>query len=390
MRRRQRSAYVLGTLCAVVLATPAAATVSPTVLSAYGAPVSATIPSSVLGGAVSLGVSPEGATQYFGTYGGGLYKTVVATGATTTLRLPDFNGNNMLGLDLRPDGKVLFAADQAISARSVILTSLLPIAPPSNHVIPAAFAFDLSVAPDGKHVAVSGGEAIVVVDLANFTSRTISLQRTVESTLPVATLSYGPTSTQIFFTNGADRVERISSDGTARTTLVTGLSEPSLGAVDRFGRIYVGTSDTTGPLTGQLLRFNGDGSGRTVLLSGYDQVDQVALDATGSLSFLATKYVGQSVSRSVVRLPLRNLAPLTPKVTAVGLGRAAISFARTSAAQTSFTVTSSTMPARSCTTTGLSCTVTGLTHGQPVFFTVTASNGFQSSPKSTPTQTVKP
>jgi hypothetical protein len=390
MRSLQSSAYLAGLLATVSFAAPAGAITTPAVLSAYGAPVSSVIPAAVLGGTVSLGVSGDGATRYFGTYGGGIYKVVVATSATTTIRLPEFNGNNILGLDLRADGKVLFAADQAVATRSLITASLSPASAPVNHVVPAGFAFDVSVAPDAKHAAISGGDGIVIEDLTNFTNRTIKLDRTVESTLPVSTLAYSPLGTQIFFTNGADRVERINSDGTARTTLVTGLSEPNLGAVDKFGRFYVGTSDTTGPLTGQLLRFNADGTGRTVLLSGFDQVDQVALDGTGSVSFLGTKYVGQTTLRTVVRLPLRNLAPLTPKVTAVAPGRAAISFVRTSAAQLSFTVSSSTTPARSCTTTGLTCTVTGLTRGQPVFFTVTANNGFLASPKSTPTSTVRP
>jgi sugar lactone lactonase YvrE len=377
-------------LAAAALTTPAGAVTAPVVLSAYGAPTASAIPAAVLGGTVSLGVSPDGATRYFGTYGGGIYKVVVATSATTAVRAPDFNGNNILGLDVRADGKMLFAADQAVATRSLIAASLSPVTPPVGHLVPSGFAFDVSVAPDGKHAAISGGDNIVIQDLTNFTNRTIALDRTVESALPVATLAFSPLGTQIFFTNGADRLERINLDGTGRTTLVTGLSEPNLGAVDKAGHLYVGTSDTTGPLTGQLLRFNADGTGRTVLLSGYDQVDQVALDATGSVSFLGTKYIGQTTVNSVVRLPLRSLAPLNAKVTAVAPGRAAISFQRTSAAQLSFTVSSSTTPVQSCTTTGLSCTVTGLTRGKPVFFTVTANNGFLTSPKSLATLTVKP
>jgi hypothetical protein len=360
------------------------------VLSQFGAPVSATVPSAVLGGVVSLAVSPDGATQYFGTYGGGLYRTVAASRATTALRAADFTSNNLLGLDVRADGKALYVADEGLPTPSIIVAPLAPVTQPVNHAVTASFAFDVSVAPDGKHAALAGGDTILIVDLTNYTSRSITVPRSVESTLPVSTLAYAPNGTQIYFSNGADRVERISIDGTQRTTLVTGLSEPSLGAVDKFGNLYVGTSDSTGPLTGQLLRFNASGTGRTVLLGGYDQIAQVALDATGSISFLGTKYVGQSVTTTVVRLPLRNLAPLNPTVTAVGVGRVAVSFGRASAAQTSFTVTSSSVPAQSCTTTGLSCTVTGLTHGKAVFFTVTASNGFQTSAKSTPTAVVKP
>jgi WD40 repeat protein len=390
MRSLQSSVYAAGLVAAVAFSTPAMATSAPVVLSAYGTPVAGSVPASVLGGVASFGVSPDGVTRYFGTYGGGIYKVVVATSATTTVRLPDFNGNNILGLDVRADGKVLFAADQAVATRSLITASLSPVAPLASHVVPAGFAFDVSVAPDGKHAAISGGVNIVIQDLTNFTNRTIVLDRTVESTLPVSTLAFSPLGTQIFFTNGADRLERINLDGTGRTTLATGLSEPNLGAVDKAGHLYVGTSDTTGPLTGQLLRFNADGTGRTVLLSGFDQVDQVALDVTGSVSFLGTKYLGQTTVNSVVRLPLRNLAPVNAKVTAVSPGRAAISFQRTSAAQLSFTVSSSSTPVQSCTTTGLSCTVTGLTKGKPVSFTVTANNGFLTSPKSLPTLTVKP
>lgn len=387
----QRTGFCIGSVAIVSMMAPvsAATTPAPMVLSAYGPPVSSAVPSAILGGPVSLGVSPDGSTRYFGTYGGGVYKTLVSSGATSTIRLPDFNGNIMRALEPRPDGKALYVVDQATTTRSVIIAPLNPPTKPLGHIIPSVLAIDVSVAPDVKHAAIAGGESIVVMDLATFVTRVIVLPRTVESSLSASTLAYGPQGTQLFFANGADRLERINQDGSARTTLVTGLSQPNLGAIDQMGELYVGTSDTTAALTGQLLRFHGDGTGRTVLLSGYDQISQVALDGTGSVTFFGTKYVGQSVSTTVVRLPLRSLAPLSPRVTSVASGRAMVSFARSTAAQKTFTVTSSTSPALSCTTTALSCTVTGLKRGVPVFFTVTASNGFVTSPKSLPTQTVK-
>lgn len=101
----QRTGFCIGFIAIVSMMAPvsAATTPAPIVLSAYGPPVSSAIPSAILGGPVSLGVSPDGSTRYFGTYGGGVYKTLVSSGATSAIRLPDFNGNIMHALEPRPD-----------------------------------------------------------------------------------------------------------------------------------------------------------------------------------------------------------------------------------------------------------------------------------------------
>ena len=376
-------------LCAG-LVSAAGGAVAPGMLAAYGPATIASVPASVLGGLASVVVSPDGLNRYYGTFGGGLYKAVVGTSATTTLRLPDFTGNSMLGVDVRADGNVLFAAGQSGTSRTVLATALSGVPKTTSHTIGSTFAFDLSVSPDASRVAIAAGESIVIQDAKSFATRTIVLPRTIESSLSAKTVAFSPSGLQIFFANGADRIESVALDGTKRALLATGLSQPSLGAIDKFGRLYVGTSDTSAPLTAQILRFSADGSLRTLVYTGFDQIQQVSIDASGSLTFLSTRYSGQSSTVNIVSLALRNLPPGSPKVTAVGNGRVGVSWTKTTEAQTSYTVTSSTSPVRSCTTTGLTCVVTGLVHGRPTSFTVTSSNGFVTSVKSPPTATARP
>ncbi len=394
MGRISRVSLLLGAAAGVSLSFGTSGGATPPPLSAY-VPVFTYLPPSGIGTdaqfASGLATSSTGTTIFLTTSSGGLYRFSAGGANLKVLRNPSNSTPRFYGVALSKSEAMTYVASQTTTPNVYAIGTS---GTPAGLTVPEAsiqnsFAYGIGIAPDGSHLALAVGGAIQVIPTTLGAPKTISLQRGTSS----LSVSYAPSGTSLFFTNGYDTISRVGTDGLGQRPIASVLGQPDLGSIDRLARLYVGTVATSTPGTGQLLRLNADGTGRTQLATGFDEIHDPVVDATGSVTFLGTTdSTIQSVPNVITinRLVLRNLAPTGLHVTSVSRGAVTLAWTRSTTASVSFTVTSTSGVPKSCVTTALSCTVTSLTHGRATRFVATASNGFQVSPNSTVTPLVTP
>ena len=391
MGRISSVSLLLGAAAGASLSFGTSGGATPPPLSAYVPVFTYLLPSGIgkdASSASGLATSATGATIYLATGSGGLFRFSAGGANLKVLRSPSSSTPRFYGVTLSKSEAMAYVASQtttpnvyAIGTSGTPAGLSVPEASPQYSV-----AYGVATAPDGTHLALAVGGAIQIIPTTLATPKTISLQ----SGTSALSVSYAPSGTSLFFTNGYDTISRIGTDGLGQRPIASVLGQPDLGSIDRLGRLYDGTVATSTPGSGQLLRLNGDGTGRTQLATGFDEVHDPVVDATGSVTFLGTTYGNQSNVITLNRLVLRNLAPTGLHVTSVSRGAVTLAWTRSTTASVSFTVTSTSGVPKSCVTTALSCTITGLTHGRATRFVATASNGFQVSPNSTVTPLVTP